>query len=330
MDQDSSHLVPGPVSNSRPHSARAPQGIGLGWWAGAVFLQGNHDRYDGYGNKASEELLNEAGAAMRRTVWTYAAVNGVPGMYPTKEESGIGAEKRTTNFGWDYDTGLRTSVSDQDNGTVQTQDYDVYGRPKDTNSAGMLKVARAYDDASLTASENVDAAVFGDGATQGLTQYDALGRLVWTRSADSTAGQFIFAQTIYLRDNGSGVRELQSAPYRAGGIGAPAGLGWTCVVNDQAGRPIRRARLEGTEAMARGNCEAAVGVGSTTHLVEMSYGAGTRTVGGVARRVEILEHSATPAGFTVLTQLYDAMERLVEVKERINGTDITTASYAYL
>ena len=96
--------------------------------------------YDTYGNP-----VNVYDAKNNRTIYTYGAVSGHSGLYPTMARTAYGTTvKRTTTSQYDFQTGAVTLATDTDNGVSTATEYDALGRSTKVKS-GCRNLKRNLD-----------------------------------------------------------------------------------------------------------------------------------------------------------------------------------------
>ncbi|MFV0387896.1 MAG: RHS repeat domain-containing protein [Pyrinomonadaceae bacterium] len=201
--------------------------------------------FDSYGNPT---LITNANGV--NTKYTYGAVGGHSGLYPTQIETADGtAVKRTTATQYDFSTGVPILVTDIDNGVSTSTEYDPLGRPVKTKSAvGTSSEAWTqveYNDAARRVITKSDLNTVGDAKLVTIKHYDQLGRIRLARSLENAATQDpynetqgIKVQTRYKTANPY-TYAVTSNPYRAAysySSGSEPEMGWTRNVNWNTGR----------------------------------------------------------------------------------------------
>jgi RHS repeat-associated protein len=193
--------------------------------------------YDQYGNPLT---VTDAKGVI--STFTYDAVNGFEGLYPTKTEtaSNYSSLKRTATATYDFYTGLAMSATDVDNNLTSATEYDALGRPKiikaAVGTANEIWTQYFYDDVLRRTIVKSDLETVGDGKKVGIQHYDQLGRVYLSRALENSAtedatniDQGIKVQTRYLTGNPYSY-QLSSNPYRAAtstaAVNEPS-MGWT-------------------------------------------------------------------------------------------------------
>ncbi|HEY8559489.1 MAG TPA: RHS repeat-associated core domain-containing protein [Pyrinomonadaceae bacterium] len=178
--------------------------------------------YDSYGNPT--QTTDAKGV---QTTFTYGAVNGHSGLYPTQTEaaSNYSSLKRTSTAVYDFFTGLVTSATDVDNSLTNTTDYDALGRPTKavtaTGTALEVWTQTVYDDADRRVVVKSDLETKGDARKVATQFFDQLGRVRLSKTLEDAATQSatnetdgVKVQTRY-KISGNYTYQLSSNPYRA-------------------------------------------------------------------------------------------------------------------
>ena len=241
--------------------------------------------------------------------------NGTIDMYVTKTIAANGTGvKRTSEFKYDYWTGLVTESKDTDNLVSTLSTYDVFGRPTLVREAANTTVERKtvtqYADVDRRVIIQSDKDATGDGKHISIKHYDELGRVRLARTlesgnildaTDETLG--IKVQTRYFTGSTSypNVYQLISAPYRAttsSGAGSETGMGWTRTKSDQAGKTLEVETFSGTTLPA-------------------PWATGAISSGKVTTAYDAEATTATDQAKKVRRSLIDGLGRLIRVDEPI-------------
>ena len=246
--------------------------------------------YDSHGNRTS--TTDGEGNVTR---WTYGAIagSGSPSknrLYPTRvvEASGTGVA-RTTDYGYDFNTGQVTSARDADNGVRTVTELDDAGRPvvvkEASGTTGERQTRTWYCDRKRRMIVRSDLSAKADGKLVTVTDYGQAGRERLRRSYEGdapampsgspttghcsaydseTAG--IKVETHYRYVNGGskpGLYTWTSNPYRG-----TAMTGWRRTRADQLGRAAQVGLFSGATRPSAG---ASPTLGATTTAYDAEY-----------------------------------------------------------
>ncbi len=275
-----------------------------------------HRTFDSYGN------VTEVGDANGNfTDFTYDANN----LYPITE---VDAHKtpvqRTFQYSWDYNVGVVTSKTDQDNSITTTYSYDPQGRQTQVveDSVGLQRQTNTtYNDAALQVIVKRDQVKSGDGVLVSTTTYDQLYRPTLAQDASGSK-----VQTRYLY-GGSNSYKLVSNPFQAATSAkatAEPTMGWTLSTFDQNGRLVSAQSYNGNALptpFGGGNTSTSGTVttsysSNTTTVTDQVGNARTTTVDGAGRLVGVVEDPGATGHFNYTTSYtYDALDDLSGVNQ---------------
>jgi RHS repeat-associated protein len=192
--------------------------------------------YDSKGNVTSTVDGNGNSTAI-----TYGNVGDYSNLYPTQvvRASGTGVA-RTMQSGYDFYTGLVTSVTDYDNSVTTTTTYDIKLRPTlVTNADGSTlenEVRMDYHDHDRFIVTKADLVTAGDAKKVATQFFDQLGRVRLSKVLENASTQSatnetdgIKVETKYAYTTGYSW-QLTSNPFRASsssGAGSEETMGWT-------------------------------------------------------------------------------------------------------
>ena len=221
------------------------------------------------------------------------------------------ASQRTTNYQYEFNTGLLLSSTDY-NGLTRTYSRDNFGRVQqltESGSSGALReTTTTYEDGNRRVVTYTDAAQPQDQLLRSTTDYDQLGRVRLTRQLESgsqnvdddTAG--IKVQTRY----GYGspwTYQLVSNPYRAAystQAGGESTMGWTLNASDAQHGTAIVTHAAGTSppslpgalsGCADSGSQVTCASNTTTTTVDEAGVTRTNTVDGMGRLISVVENS---------------------------------------
>ena len=192
--------------------------------------------YDTYGNPLISTDANGV-----QSKFTYGAVSGYSGLYPTQTESAYNTSvERTSTAQYDFYTGAVTQSTDVDNNVSSATEYDALGRPTKAiaavGTANEVWTQTEYGDVERRVIAKSDLEVKGDAKVVSIQHFDQLGRLRLTRSLENASiedpyneSHGIKVQTRYETTNPYSY-SVSSNPYRAstsGAAGSEETMGWT-------------------------------------------------------------------------------------------------------
>jgi RHS repeat-associated protein len=248
------------------------------------------------------------------------------GLYVTAvQKPTTGAVSHTTSFGRDFETGLVTSVIDENTRTT-TYGYDVASRLLSVNYPDGGGIALCYTDEGGSIC-NQGAAPFSvitqrrqDGQTNqtSSTTYDGLGRKIL---AKDPAGSIVDTQY----DSEGRVASL-SNPHAA--AASPID-GYTSYLYDPLGRKDMQCQPD--NGTAAGQCAAGSSFqswsysGPITSTTDEAGNTWSRTTDARSRLVSVLEPGSIATRYG-----YDALDNLISVSQSGNGSDVPrTRSFTY-
>ena len=316
--------------------------------------------YDSRGNRLTS--TDGRGAVTR---WTYGPIRGGsvshPDLYPTREvvASGTGVA-RTTTYGYDFQTGAVTSLTDADNNVTTRTTLDDIGRPtlvKEASGVSALErhTATTYCDQKrrLVVRSDLDGTGNEKRRLVSVTDYDPLGRVRLTRQYESepshsgcasydseSAGIKVETVYRYVKAGSSpGSYTWTSNPHRQT---TDPTMGWTRTRADQLGRATQ-VGLFGTAT--RPSTSASPTLGTTSTAYDAEYTTVTDPAGkkrrsrldGLGRLVRVDEPTGSPAtlGSTAspnqaTAYTYDALDNLTGVTQGSQTRSFTYDSLSRL
>ncbi len=319
--------------------------------------------YDSHGNRLM--TTDGRGTVTSRTYGTIAG-SGSPAidqLYPTRVVEGSGTTvARAMTYGYDFDTGAVTSVTDADNGVSTLTEIDAVGRPIVVKEAAGKTEERQtktwYCDAKRRLVVRSDlSGRAGSGQLATVTDYDRLGRVHQSRSWESGApampsgspstshcGAYgddsdsdrdvIKVKTHYQSvkaGSSPGHYTWTSNPYRG-----TAATGWTRTRADQLGRGVEVGLFSGA---TRPSASAAPTWGTTTTAYDTEYTTVTDPAGktrrsrqdGLGRLVRVDEPTGSPGALgatgspnQATSYTYSALDNLTGVTQ---GSQTRTFAY---
>ena len=315
--------------------------------------------YDSHGNRTS--TTDGEGNVTR---WTYGAIadSGSPSisrLYPTRtvEASGTGVA-RTTDYGYDFNTGAVTSATDAGNGVRTVTELDDVGRPivvKEASGTTQERQTRTwYCDGKRRMIVRSDLNARADGKLVTVTDYDQAGRERLRRRYEGdapampsgspttghcraydpeTAGVKVETHYRYVKTGSApGLYTWTSNPYRG-----TAKAGWRRTRADQLGRVVEVALFSGSTRPSTG-ANPSRSLGKTVTAYDAEYTTVTdpagkkrrRLLDGLGRLVRVDEPNssgelgAVGSPNQATSYSYNALDNLTRVTQ---GTQTRTFAY---
>ncbi len=293
--------------------------------------------YDSRGNVTS--TVDGNGVS---TVTTYDCINGASScaaeyedLYPTQvvRASGTGVAL-TMRSGYDFYTGLVTSVTDHDNGVATTTAYDIRLRPTLVKNADGItnfenRVQTTYYDHARFIVTKADLVTAGDGQKVATQFFDQLGRVRLSKTLEDPSTQSatneidgIKVVTRYLSDPSGYSYQLTSNPFRADyyyNAGSESTMGWTRSRSWATGRQTQVETFSG----------------ATSPYPFLTSGYNANSTGVVDTQTAANATTVTDQASKVRRSITDSLGRLERVDEPttsglgVVGSPNQATSYAY-